>query len=71
MINTKVIHKSKLKGSKVKGYNDHRIVMALSLAGMIASGETMIKKGSGFVQVTYPSFITDFRNIGANIEIIK
>ena len=66
-----IIHKSKLKGTKVKGYNDHRIVMALSLAGMIASGETMIKKGSEFVQVTYPSFITDFRNIGANIEIIK
>ena len=66
-----VIEKSQLKGTKVNGYRDHRIVMALSLGGMIASGETKIPNGIEIIRITYPSFITDFKKLGADINIVK
>ena len=64
-----VIKGSKLTGTVVNGYNDHRIIMALAIAGMGAIGETVIKNAEA-VSVTYPNFIEDFKNIGANIEQI-
>ncbi len=63
-----VVKKSRLKGTEVNGYNDHRIVMALSLAGLTASGETVIKDGAEIVNITYPSFINDFTKLGVNIK---
>jgi len=65
-----VIEKSQLKGAEVKGYGDHRIVMALSIAGMIASGETIIRDGAESIRITYPSFVEDFIKLGADISII-
>ncbi len=65
-----VIEKSDLTGTIVNGFNDHRIVMALSLAGMIASGETLIKNGAGSLNMTYPSFVSDFRKLGVDISIV-
>ena len=63
---------SRLKNSKseLNGYNDHRIIMALAIAGMGLDDETVIKN-AGAISVTYPSFIKDFQNLGANIEVIK
>lgn len=66
-----IIHKSNLKGTVVNGYNDHRIVMALSLAGLIASGETTINNGADAVRITYPSFIEDFIKLGATFKVLN
>jgi len=65
-----IIYPSKLHGAKVSGHNDHRIVMALALAGMIADGETIIDTAEA-AAVTYPTFVEDFRKLGANIEVIE
>ena len=59
-----------LKGTQVSGHDDHRVVMALALAGMIAQGETLVDTAEA-AAVTYPSFVEDFRAIGAKIDIIK
>ena len=64
-----VIQKSNLKGAVVNGHDDHRVVMALALAGMVASGETIIETAEA-ASVTYESFLRDFKNIGADIEIV-
>jgi 3-phosphoshikimate 1-carboxyvinyltransferase len=37
-----IIHQSKLNGTNVHGYDDHRMVMSLAIAGMAASGTTTI-----------------------------
>ena len=37
-----VIHQSHLTGCEVHGYDDHRMVMALSIAGLAAEGETTV-----------------------------
>jgi len=65
------IRTSELKGAYVNGHGDHRIVMALSIAGMIASGETVIANGAETVKITYPAFVEDFRNLGADICTIE
>jgi 3-phosphoshikimate 1-carboxyvinyltransferase len=65
-----VINKSDLHGALVSGHDDHRVVMALALAGCVARGETVIETAEA-AAVTYPSFVDDFRALGANMEIVK
>lgn len=62
-----IIHESSLKGTCVHGYHDHRMVMALALAGMGAEGETLIDTAESF-KITYPGFVKDFKHIQANIK---
>ena len=65
-----IIHQSELKGASLHGYDDHRMVMSLSIAAMNSEGETIIDTAEA-VEVTYPSFNQDFINLGANFEIIE
>lgn len=64
-----IIKQSCLHGAVVNGHDDHRVVMALALAGMIADGETVIETAEA-AEVTYPSFVDDFKALGADITII-
>jgi 3-phosphoshikimate 1-carboxyvinyltransferase len=64
-----IIGQSRLRGAVVNGHDDHRVVMALALAGMIAEGETIIETAEA-AEVTYPTFVEDFKAIGADITII-
>ena len=63
-----VIRKSELKGAKVNGHYDHRVVMALSLAGLIAKGKTEIDTAEA-INVTFPNFTDIIKNLGANMEV--
>jgi 3-phosphoshikimate 1-carboxyvinyltransferase len=65
-----VIQKSTLKGAEVHGHDDHRVVMALALAALVAEGETTIDTAEA-AAVTYPTFVEDFKKIGADISIIE
>jgi 3-phosphoshikimate 1-carboxyvinyltransferase len=65
-----VIYQSKLQGTNVHGYDDHRMVMALAIAGLAATGETIIDTAEA-VDVTYPTFIRDMRKIGASINLLE
>ena len=65
-----IIHESTLKGTEVHGYDDHRMVMALSVAAMQSEGETIIDTAES-INVTYPSFIKDFIKLGADFEKIN
>jgi len=64
-----VIEGTKLHGAVVDGYGDHRIVMAMAIAGLAAEGETIVK-GAEAAAVTYPDFIKDFISLGADFKII-
>ncbi len=65
-----IIEQSKLYGAEVHGYHDHRMVMALSIAGLASEGNTIIDTAES-VNVTYPSFFEDMNSIDARIEIIN
>jgi 3-phosphoshikimate 1-carboxyvinyltransferase len=64
------IRQSRLTGARVDGHGDHRVVMALAIAGMIAEGETVIDTAES-AAVTYPGFLEDFARIGARISIAE
>lgn len=63
-----VIRQSRLKGAVIHGYDDHRMVMALTIAGLAAEGVTTVDTAES-AGVTYPAFIEDFKRLGAGIEI--
>jgi len=45
----------RLTGAKVDSYGDHRIAMAMGIAGLVAEGETIVK-GAEAVNISYPGF---------------
>jgi 3-phosphoshikimate 1-carboxyvinyltransferase len=61
-----VVRKSALKGTLVDGHYDHRVVMALALAGLIAEGTTIVTTAES-AGVTFPGFVQMMRTLGANI----
>jgi 3-phosphoshikimate 1-carboxyvinyltransferase len=63
-----VVHESKLKGAEVEGHGDHRVVMALAVAGCSVSGRTVVR-GAEAAAVTYPEFRDHMAAIGANIKV--
>jgi len=63
-----IIRQSKLKGTSVSGYHDHRVVMALSLAGMMAEGETEIDSAEA-VDITFPGYVEKMCQLGARMRL--
>ena len=58
-----------LHGAELHGYNDHRIVMAFSVAGANAEGETVIDDMES-INKSYPSFFEDYKKIGGKSECL-
>lgn len=58
----------RLKGNVIlDGWNDHRIVMALSIAALKADGPICIK-GAEAVQKSYPTFFDDYMKLKGDIS---
>lgn len=64
------IYPSALQGATVKGYNDHRTVMALAVAGLRAEGQTEIDDADA-VNKTFPNFVSLMQSLGAEMETIS
>ena len=65
-----IINHCSLRGTRVKGHHDHRVVMALSVAALQATGATRISTAEA-VSVTYPDYIESMQKIGANFKLIE
>ncbi|MCS3924650.1 3-phosphoshikimate 1-carboxyvinyltransferase [Methanosalsum natronophilum] len=63
-----IIMGGKLKSASLDGWHDHRIVMALTIAGLVAGNTTITKAES--VSISYPNFFDDLRDLGALIQNI-
>jgi 3-phosphoshikimate 1-carboxyvinyltransferase len=63
-----VIQGGRLNGAKVHGHADHRVVMALAVAGMGATGVTEIDTAES-VAVTFPNFVELMQSVGARIRV--
>ncbi|MEW6448109.1 MAG: 3-phosphoshikimate 1-carboxyvinyltransferase [Bacillota bacterium] len=58
-----IIHGGKpLRGTRLESHGDHRVAMALAVAGLAARGETVIS-GAGAVNVSYPGFAETVRQL--------
>ena len=58
---------SDLVGATVDGRADHRIVMSLAVAGLVADGTTTIRGGE-HVDVSFPDFFATLHDLGARID---
>jgi 3-phosphoshikimate 1-carboxyvinyltransferase len=58
------------RGARVDGHDDHRIVMALAIAGLAAEGETSVATAEA-AAVTYPGFVADFQRLGADFCLMR
>lgn len=65
-----VIKKSRLKAAAVSGFLDHRVVMALAVAGLQVDGETVIDTAES-AQVTFPDFFDLIRQCKGNINKLE
>ncbi|NLW94863.1 MAG: 3-phosphoshikimate 1-carboxyvinyltransferase [Chlamydiae bacterium] len=63
-----VIRGRPLRGARVSGHGDHRVVMALAVAGLAAEGETVVDTAEA-VRVTFPTFVDLMRRCGASMEL--
>ena len=61
------IQPATLQGAKVSSFADHRIAMALTVAGLAAKGETVITDTS-CVEKSYPNFVASMQQVGAILD---
>lgn len=61
---------SPLYGTSLYSHHDHRIAMALTVAALGAEGDSMISS-IDCIDKSYPSFIPDFQNCGAQLELLS
>ena len=54
--------KSKLKGNKIKTYNDHRIAMSFFVAGLISEGEVLIDN-KDCVDISFPGYFDTIKKL--------
>jgi len=64
---TLTVHGGRLSGATLDGRDDHRIIMALAVAGLAAEGRTKIK-GAEHVDVSFPDFFDVLYELGADIS---
>jgi 3-phosphoshikimate 1-carboxyvinyltransferase len=65
-----IIRQSRPKPAKLNGRSDHRIVMALSLAGLSLDGQCSIDTAEA-MNVTFPDYVKLMKSIGANMELTE
>lgn len=58
----------RLEGADVSSYNDHRVLMALAVAGSVARGDTRISYPHAY-RISYPEFLLDMAAIGMRAEV--
>lgn len=63
------IRSSPLVGNHLHSHYDHRIALALAIAGLGAKGTSYIEEVE-CINKTYANFSKDFQNLGCNIELL-
>ena len=57
-----------LNAAKVYSHDDHRLAMSLCIAALATTGGTVVE-GADCANISYPSFFTDMRALGADITL--
>jgi 3-phosphoshikimate 1-carboxyvinyltransferase len=61
-----VIKRSRMRGTEQESHADHRMVMALAVAGLAAEGKTTISD-IDCVKKTFPSFVQQMQGLGCEM----
>ncbi len=62
-----VVRGGRLRGARLNSRADHRMVMTLAVAGLVADGTTVISDVQ-CVKKTFPSFLHEMQSIGCEME---
>lgn len=62
-----IVHGGDIEAGTVAGYDDHRIIMSLAVAGVVADGETTIEAAE-HVDVSFPEFFDVLAGLGVEID---
>jgi len=62
-----LIKGGKIQGGLTEAHNDHRIAMALAIAGL-CSEKPVVIAGAECVTKSYPTFFDDLKSVGGNID---
>jgi len=65
-----VVEHSPIRGGPVHGHDDHRVVMAMAVAGLAAK-EPVIVDTAESAGVTFPQFASLMQDLGADLELIE
>jgi 3-phosphoshikimate 1-carboxyvinyltransferase len=63
-----IVEQSGLRGATVDGHGDHRVIMALAIAGTMIPGRTTIR-GCEAMAVTFPAFAETLTNLGGKAQL--
>lgn len=58
-----------LKGGKVNGYNDHRIVMSSAVAALMCENDVTVSDAHA-INKSYSNFFDDYQNLGGKADVI-
>jgi 3-phosphoshikimate 1-carboxyvinyltransferase len=65
-----VVHGGRPKSASVHGWGDHRIVMAMALAGLVLDQSLTVDTAEA-MSVTFPDYVQLMRSLGANMETVS
>ncbi|OIQ08483.1 3-phosphoshikimate 1-carboxyvinyltransferase 1 [Moorella thermoacetica] len=57
----------RLRGAVVDSHGDHRLAMALAMAGLVAEGTTEVR-GAECIAISYPGFTADLARLGVMVK---
>ena len=63
-----IVRHSSLRGARVDGRGDHRVVMALAVAGLVAEGTTQVTTAEA-IRVTFPNFVELMQQCGGRMRL--
>ncbi len=58
---------TRLQGAVVECHRDHRLAMALAVAGLVAAGETVVR-GAEAIADSFPGFVETMQALGADVS---
>ena len=58
---------ARLRGAAVESHRDHRLAMALAVAGLVADGPTLVRDAE-VVNDSFPGFVETMQSLGADIR---
>ena len=62
-----IVHGGEVRGGRVHGHGDHRVVMALAVAGLAAQGEVVVDTAES-AGITFPNFAELLRSAAGAIQ---
>jgi 3-phosphoshikimate 1-carboxyvinyltransferase len=58
---------TRLRGAEVDSHGDHRLGMALAVAGLVARGPTLIQNADCIAD-SFPGFVETMQSLGSNVD---